>query len=48
MIAKSLMMSEAINPIDSRNLSNEINLKTVNALITACNKNNSLVHKYIN
>ena len=34
------------NPIDSRNLSNEINIKTVNALIAACDKNNSLVHRY--
>ena len=34
------------NPMDSRNLSNEINIKTVNALITACDKNNSLVHRY--
>ena len=34
------------NPIDSRNLSNEINMETVQALITTCNKNNSLVHRY--
>tara|TARA_Y100001980_G_C14554902_1_gene342337 strand:+ start:990 stop:2765 length:1776 start_codon:yes stop_codon:yes gene_type:complete len=34
------------DPIDSRNLSNEINPKTVKALIDTCDKNNSIVHKY--
>ena len=34
------------NPIDSRNLSNEIKLQTVNGLIKACNDNNSIAQRY--
>ena len=34
------------NPIDSRNLSNEIKLQTVNGLIQACNDNNSIAQRY--